>query len=38
MHEIILPDNVKPALEWVNNRILQKGEPGAKACARAGEV
>lgn len=24
MHEIILPDDVKPALEWVNNRILQK--------------
>ena len=24
MHEIILPDNVKPGLEWVNNRILQK--------------
>jgi Uma2 family endonuclease len=27
MHEIILPDNVKPALEWVNNRILQKVSP-----------
>jgi hypothetical protein len=23
MQEIILPDNFKPALEWVNNRILQ---------------
>jgi Uma2 family endonuclease len=27
MHEIILPDNIKPALEWVNNRILQKVSP-----------
>jgi Uma2 family endonuclease len=30
MHEIILPDNVKPALEWVNNRILQKVSPQRK--------
>jgi len=30
MHEIILPDNVKPALEWVNNRILQKVSPKRK--------
>jgi len=27
MHEIVLPDNFKPALEWVNNRILQKVSP-----------
>src|SRR5450432_633830 len=27
MQEIILPDNFKPALEWVNNRILQKVSP-----------
>ena len=30
MQEIILPDNVKPALEWVNNRILQKVSPQRK--------
>ena len=30
MHEIILPDDVKPALEWVNNRILQKVSPERK--------
>lgn len=30
MHEIILPDNVKPGLEWVNNRILQKVSPTRK--------
>jgi len=30
MHEIILPDNVKPALEWVNNRVLQKVSPKRK--------
>ena len=27
MQEIVLPDSVKPALEWVNNRILQKVSP-----------
>src|SRR5215472_3841752 len=27
MQEIILSDNVKPALEWVNNRVLQKVTP-----------
>ena len=27
MHEIVLPDNVKPALEWVNNRVVQKVSP-----------
>jgi len=27
MHEIILPDNLKPALEWVDNRIVQKVSP-----------
>jgi Uma2 family endonuclease len=30
MHEIVLPDNVKPALEWVNNRIVQKVSPKRK--------
>lgn len=30
MHEIVLPDDVKPALEWVNNRILQKVSPERK--------
>jgi len=30
MQEIILPDNIKPALEWVNNRILQKVSPERK--------
>ena len=30
MHEIVLPDNVKPGLEWVNNRILQKVSPERK--------
>jgi len=30
MHEIILPDDVKPALEWVNNRVLQKVSPQGK--------
>ena len=29
MHEIILPD-AKPALEWVNNRVLQKVSPKRK--------
>jgi Uma2 family endonuclease len=29
MHEIILPD-AKPALEWVNNRVLQKVTPKRK--------
>lgn len=27
MQEIVLPDDVKPALEWVNGRILQKVSP-----------
>jgi Uma2 family endonuclease len=27
MREIVLPDNVKPALEWVNGRALQKVSP-----------
>jgi len=27
MQEIVLSDNVKPALEWVNNRVLQKVSP-----------
>ena len=30
MQEIMLPDNVKPALEWVNNRVLQKVSPQRK--------
>lgn len=30
MEEILLPDNIKPALEWVNNRILQKVTPRRK--------
>ncbi|HXW76121.1 MAG TPA: Uma2 family endonuclease [Candidatus Eremiobacteraceae bacterium] len=30
MQEIVLPDNVKPALEWVNNRVLQKVSPQRK--------
>src|SRR5579863_4587910 len=30
MLDIILPDDVKPALEWVNNRILQKVSPERK--------
>ena len=30
MQEIVLPDNVKPALEWVNGRILQKVSPEHK--------
>ena len=30
MHEIILADDVKPALEWVNNRVLQKVSPRPK--------
>jgi len=30
MQEIVLPDNVKPALEWVNNRVLQKVSPERK--------
>jgi len=30
MHEIILPDDVKPALEWVNGRVLQKVSPRRK--------
>lgn len=27
MQEIVLPDDVKPALEWVNGRVLQKVSP-----------
>src|SRR5215469_16062314 len=30
MHEIILADGVKPVLEWVNGRILQKVSPERK--------
>jgi len=30
MQEIILSDGVKPALEWVNNRVLQKVSPERK--------
>jgi Uma2 family endonuclease len=30
VHEIVLPDNVKPALEWVNNRVLAKVTPRPK--------
>ena len=30
MQEIVLPDNVKPALEWVNGRVLQKVSPEHK--------
>ena len=36
MHEIILPDDVKPALEWVNNRILQKVSPHGKHALAQG--
>ena len=37
MQEIVLPDNVKPALEWVNNQILQKVSPDGKhAVAQLG--
>lgn len=36
MHEIVLSDNVKPALEWVNGRVLQKAFAGTKhAIAQA---
>jgi len=27
MHEIVLPDSVKPALEWINNRVVPKVSP-----------
>lgn len=30
MQEIILPDDVEPALEWVNNRTLQKASPSGR--------
>lgn len=30
MQEIVLSDDVKPALEWVNNRVLQKVSPARK--------
>lgn len=36
MHEIILSDDVKPALEWVNNRILQKVSPRRKHALAQG--
>src|SRR5690242_15179991 len=36
MHEIILADDVKPALEWVNNRILQKVSPARKHALAQG--
>jgi len=36
MQEIILPDDVKPALEWVNNRILQKVSPARKHALAQG--
>jgi len=36
MHEIILPD-AKPALEWVNNRVLQKVSPRRKHALAQGE-
>jgi Uma2 family endonuclease len=35
MHEIILPDT-KPALEWVNNRVLQKVTPRRKHALAQG--
>src|SRR5690242_5063890 len=36
MHEIILPDDVKPALEWVNDRVLQKVSPARKHAIAQG--
>ena len=30
MQEILLPDDVKPALEWINNRVVQKVSPRRK--------
>jgi Uma2 family endonuclease len=36
MQEIILSDDVKPALEWVNNRILQKVSPQRKHALAQG--
>ena len=36
MQEIVLSDNVKPALEWVNNRILQKVSPARKHAIAQG--
>ncbi|HYK53237.1 MAG TPA: Uma2 family endonuclease [Candidatus Eremiobacteraceae bacterium] len=36
MQEIVLPDSVKPALEWVNNRILQKVSPARKHAIAQG--
>src|SRR5215472_16452757 len=36
MQEIILPDDVKPALEWVNNQILQKVSPARKHAIAQG--
>lgn len=36
MHEIFLPD-AKPALEWVNNRVLQKASPRRQHALAQGE-
>jgi Uma2 family endonuclease len=36
MQEIILSDDVKPSLEWVNNRILQKVSPARKHALAQG--
>lgn len=36
MREIILPDDVKPALEWVNGRVLQKVTPKRKHALAQG--
>lgn len=36
MHEIHLSDSVKPALEWVNNRVLQKVSPKRKHALAQG--
>ena len=36
MQEIVLSDSVKPALEWVNNRILQKVSPARKHAIAQG--
>lgn len=30
MQEIVLSDNIKPAIEWVNDRVLQKVSPARK--------
>lgn len=36
MHEIVLSDDVKPALEWVNDRVLQKVSPKRKHALAQG--